>query len=223
MARKSIQLSMKGLKNIVQETIRHYINENYEEDEENLRKTCEELVIDPDRLKFDTNGVAIFIHNGKYNFITYDGRVLLDNGVEWAELNDEGYAIVKENGKYIIFDTDKGKFLKGQFEEVRSDMGYGYIGVKSNGKWNFINIRSNGKIVSKEWFDDIDPFSEGCASVKKNGKWGFIDEYGYEVAPCIFNDCLPFVKDYTTVFIGGATLFLTKNGKLFFYKDDIED
>ena len=57
-----------------------------------------------------------------------------------------------------------------------SDFNYGFVTVKLNGKYNYID--KNGKLLSDKWFDEAFTFYGDFTMVELNGKWYKIDKHG---------------------------------------------
>lgn len=131
--------------------------------------------------KFD--GSVAVRWNGKENFYNlYTQRFVYDKpNKEWFDkvgtYNFKGSLVIKDNKCNIL--TFDGKILcDNWFDEIICDDKYHQ--VKLNGQWNFIN--ANGKLISKTWFDSVDPFydkgGQSQAIVCLNGKYNVLNTNG---------------------------------------------
>ncbi len=141
---------------------------------------------------------ATVIKNGKYGFVSCDGRLVADT--VW----DEAYHFisadlcpVRKGSKWGYIDKNGTTVLEPQFEkaerfeciqELREEKYYTYYAalVVKDGKYGFID--NEGNYIFEPKFDDARPFwSPGYAPVKGYGKWGFIDRTGAVAVPLQFD------------------------------------
>ena len=119
------------------------------------------------------------VSDNKYNLITADGKLLLD---EWYDFVSDFFVevavIVRGDGDFN-FINKQGKLLSKQWFEFVDDFKAGLARVKrsTDKLWNFIG--EDGKIISDEWFRYVDYFRNGLARVERtNGEWAKIDTNG---------------------------------------------
>jgi hypothetical protein len=80
--------------------------------------------------------------------------------------------------------------IKPQFEDIYIFL-RGFVSVKQNGKWGFIDFSSY--VIVEPPFDEIRYFPEDFfVGVKQNGKWGFIDNTGKLVVKPQFDEIRGF-------------------------------
>ena len=125
------------------------------------------------------------VSDEKYNLITADGKLLLD---EWYDFVSDFYgevAVVVRGDGDFNFINKQGKILSEQWFEFVDDFKAGFARVKrsTDKLWNFIG--EDGKIISKEWFRYVDDFKDGFAKVQRtNGEWAKIDTNGKIIVVC---------------------------------------
>ena len=115
----------------------------------------------------------------------------------------------------ILFDEvqemlDKGVPPADIFEEI-GDFSDGYVKVKLNRKWNFIN-RTN-KLLSATWYDGVSSFSDGYARVELNDKWNFINTNNEPLSDTWFDWVNSFDDGYARVYLGKKMNLIDNNGK----------
>ena len=119
------------------------------------------------------------VSDEKYNLITADGKLLLD---EWYDFVSDFYgevAVVVRGDGDFNFINKQGKILSEQWFEFVDDFNDGFARVKrsTDKLWNFID--KNGKFLSEQWFEWIDDFKAGFAKVQRtNGEQCKIDKTG---------------------------------------------
>ena len=120
------------------------------------------------------------------------------------------YLVVKNNGKYGIYDTIEGKevisckYEDGSLEFKNSG---DIVPVKINGKFGFIDI--NDRIILEPKYERAGVFSDGLAAVSLNGKWGYVNLKGEQV--------IPYIYEYAGKFSSG--LARVQKGNLYGYID----
>ena len=119
------------------------------------------------------------VSDNKYNLITADGKLLLDEWYDWvSDFFGEVAVIVRGDGDFN-FINKQGKLLSEQWFEWVDDFNDGFARVKrsTDKLWNLIG--ENGKFLSEQWFEWIDDFKAGFAKVQRtNGEWAKIDKTG---------------------------------------------
>ena len=151
-----------------------------------------------DAVSYFFEGFAEVELNGKYNYLTTEGRIFYkpnepDQWFNAAGRFSEGFARVElNNGKWNYLTTDGRIFYKpnepdqwfnwggdfcwvGNFSEVLAKV------QLNNGKYNFLT--SHGQIFYKpndpdQWFGAVDDFFNGFALVELNGKYYYLRNDG---------------------------------------------
>ena len=113
--------------------------------------------------------------NGKWNFISQEGRLLSDQWFDNVGYFSEGFVSVKLNGKWN-FISQEGRLLSDQWFDNVGYFSEGFASVGLNGKCNFIN--QEGRLLSGQWFDYANDFRYGFAMVKLNDNVYKIDTRG---------------------------------------------
>lgn len=107
-----------------------------------------------------------------------------------------------------------GEDPKEVFEDC-TEASEGMIGVKINGKWNYVN--SDYEIVSKdEWFDICYKF-EGGFGIVRSGLAGYhyVDKNGEPICKQLFDTCFPFREGFGMVMVYQKGYnFVNQNGDL---------
>lgn len=80
-----------------------------------------------------------------------------------------------QNKKIHLWNAKTGKFVTDQSFDDATFYEDGYIGVKKNDKWAFMD--SDGNVVTDYLFDKVSGLYKGKAYVKINGKIGILDLY----------------------------------------------
>lgn len=120
-----------------------------------------------------------------HGFINAEGKETISFIYEDARRFSEGFAPVKQNGKWTYINTNGAPIVEPKYDNAW-EFTEGLAQVQLNGKWGFID--KSGKEVIPCKYDEVQEFSEGLAAVRLNGKWGFIDKAGNEVIPCKYEE-----------------------------------
>ncbi|MGI0489921.1 WG repeat-containing protein [Pantanalinema rosaneae CENA516] len=130
------------------------------------------------------------VQQGKWGFISRDGKVVIQPKFSSFKDFAEGLAAIKdENGRAGYINTLGKLVVAPQFEDADA-FHEQRAGIKLNGKWGFID--QTGKIVVAPQFEYVGWFSEGRAAVRRNNLWGFIDLNGNFIVQPKFIDHLAF-------------------------------
>jgi len=165
---------------------------------------------------FDGNGNKVF----QYHF------------EEVFDLNDDGFAIAKVDGKYVWINVLKKTVSEPiQFD---SDVLPSYFGILSDGLIAFSTdplhksgigfMDYSGKVkitpsVNLRYSENKKDnrinvaFSEGLCRIRKNNKYGFIDMKGNIVIPFQFDYVRDFEDGYSVVLVNGKYGAIDKSGK----------
>ena len=138
------------------------------------------------------NGIAAVKSDDKWKLIDSEGKSITNTEYLDVKLDEKQIAfrnerafVSKENGKYIMIDTNAKQVGKLEFEDAMVFVSEAPTAVKVDGKWCFIDL--NGKLISKKHYEDARPFSNGLAAVCINGLWGFVDEKEViAIEPCFY-------------------------------------
>ena len=127
------------------------------------------------------------------------------------------YQTFKPNNKWKdLLDNCMRRLANGEdpndvFDYV-SDFNDGFVAVKLNGKWNFINTRR--ELLCNQWFEFCDDFFDGCARVKLNEKYNFINTRGELVCNKWFDYCSDFSDGFARVELNGKWNFINTRREL---------
>ena len=90
--------------------------------------------------------IAKRISDGKYNFITADGKLLLDEWYDWIDNFHDGLAIVRREDYLMNFINKQGKLLSNEWFSWVNDFKDGLaVGQRTNGE--YFKIDKQGKIL----------------------------------------------------------------------------
>src|SRR6266404_1757930 len=125
-----------------------------------------------------SDGLAFASEDGQHvGFIDVTGAFRIPARFETAQCFRSGLAAVRQGGRWGYLDADGDIRIPFRFDGPRAQpFTCGMAGVCSGGAWGFIDAHGEWRI--RPQFDDIRPFSEGCAAVRRNNKWGLIDLSG---------------------------------------------
>lgn len=145
--------------------------------------TAGEWVIEPtyDGILMDTIGrcwgqEAVFVKSGSSVYLVVEGKRLETAYEDACPFNEEGWAAVKQNGKWGFVDTKGELMIPCKYEEARSFSGH-LAAVRQGEYWGYISV--NGQMAIEPQFLDARCFVNGAAAVKNTDGWQFIilDEY----------------------------------------------
>lgn len=128
----------------------------------------------------------------------------------------DGYAPVKQNGKWGLINTNGSEWLiEPQYDVIaRDELGRAYSQKAFfAGKEGQVYLYVDGAQVAGPYQDAL-PFSDGWAAVKKNEKWGFIDTAGNVQIDFQFDDALSFGQHLAAVEVDGKWGYVSKYGEI---------
>lgn len=156
-----------------------------------------------------SEGMAYFKNNGVFGYMDKSGKIAKNESYLFASSFEDGVARVqKEDGWYII--DNHFKELAGPFISI---VGYseGVFQIETKDGWSFFD--KNGEQVTPDFYEAIDPFSEGKAIVLvKTGEIAMIDKQGNKTkvdAKMIF----PFKNGLALAEKNGKMGYVDSNGK----------
>lgn len=160
-----------------------------------------------------SNGLAAVKEDGKWGFITAEGKIQIPSEYDWVSSFgefgfDESVAVVKnktDKDKIPMFTAcpswlinKKGKKITPQYgiifpienklSIVNNGTEFRPVGksfASSDGKWGAVNSR--GEVVIDCEYDLMYPFWEDITFVQKKGKWGCVNEKGKLLIPCKYD------------------------------------
>ena len=203
---KAMEVLREGLANTDSEAIRDYYEENRYE--YTLRTTVFQTI-----LPTAQNTLMPAFDGEKWGYVNENGRIELDAVYEEAlPFNQNGYAVVKKNGKYITITSEGAKY--GLDENPASDV-YGitsrHVLACVNGSYSYYNLDFEC-VAPGHQYEAITANSDGVAAVKKNGSWGVITDSGDVVVDFVLEDVA--VNSLGKAFSGGYAM-VKQNGSWF--------
>ena len=117
----------------------------------------------------------VFVRRGGKAILLSDGEEIasFDNALPFAD----GWAAVKQNGKWGFVDTQGQFLIEPQFDDALS-FGQHLAAVKVGGLWGYVNVY--GKIVIEPQYREVKSFHHGSAPVLTQDGWKFITLIEYE-------------------------------------------
>ena len=112
---------------------------------------------------------------GLYSLISLQGEQMLSMNYSAIEPFDEdpNYYRFKDDQGLGIFNISERKFFRDTaIQEIRT-LDEGYIGIKINDQYGFIDL--NGKLRIANRYQDVGVFNEDMLPVKIRGRWGYVD------------------------------------------------
>ena len=138
--------------------------------------------------------------------------------VDFDEVQEfhEGLASFKKGNKWGVIDK-KGNVV---VEPIYDGYGYGLcfqegMAAVSKDGWKIYGfINSVGELSIPFSYDDVRPFSNGCAAVKKEEKWGFVNKEGQLIIPCKYESVEDFSEGYANVEKNGKWGFIDQSDNI---------
>ncbi len=193
----------------------------YTESDGILSKQWFETVYHPDN---EIHFAKVY-HNGGYDIFNLKEKCLefpsiafdsIDNFDSYQDF-DLFYAKATKNNKetliyYLMNHNGYMTWLGRWFDwmEKVGDSPYGYIAVKKDEMWAYINL--DGDIVG-DYYDGIWDWRNGYCKIENGGKYNFIDEEGNIVSKTWFNECDDYInlQGKVNVEIDGETTVFNVN------------
>lgn len=156
-----------------------------------------------------------------YSFINHTGRTITTfrDGAGRGWPFNKGAAIVGwSNQKYAVVSKTGDMVFETQFDQFQGDettyqfIFDGLIGVRSDGKWGFID--SAGEWIIEAQYEGVDRFENQLCSVKIDGCWGVIDTTGKVVIEPKYDWYVRFSNDLAAVNIDGKYGYINKDGEV---------
>ena len=179
------------------------------------------------------------ILGGKYGCVNNSGEWILPPFAEDIFIFKDGYATIKNNGKYGIIDSQGAIKIPIEYDFIE-DRGAVAVARKDN-KRGLIEIKS-GKLLTPFEYDGIYYLNDEFFHIKKDNLYGILNISGSMEVPCIydrfktqtiksgfiayskdgkwgflddnFKESIPFIYDDVTDFSGSKAL--VKNGEWYF-------
>lgn len=179
---------------------------------------------------FHDGYAVVEVVQGQYTYIDTTGKPISGKRYEDAFDFQEGYAHVIINGKDYFIDTKGNRTFDESFYKdnpnikyenfssfIKSGLSDGYAVVSDGKEYNYIDAKGN--FLSKKWFSEAHPFSEGLARVKINDKTAFIDKNGVVVSDKWYlPEKIEFIGDFHDGFarvdINKYQNYISKSGKI---------
>ncbi|MDR2713737.1 MAG: WG repeat-containing protein [Clostridiales bacterium] len=119
---------------------------------------------------------AVFVQEAGLVYLFLDGRQVGDTYEDAKPFSAQGYAAVKNNGRWGFIDPSGEVKIGYQFEDALS-FGQHLAAIKQGGLWGYINL--DGKIVIEPIFLEAKSFGDGNAPVLTERGWQFISLLEY--------------------------------------------
>ena len=117
----------------------------------------------------DLDGLLGLVNSSYENILPVEKDLIIELIKNYIFLfhDKQGWGAVMVNGR-ILFEKDN------RFQDIMAE-GEGFIGVKIDGKYGFVDTRGRLRISNR--YEEIGPFHNGLAPVKILDKWGYVDKY----------------------------------------------
>jgi hypothetical protein len=131
-----------------------------------------------------------------WGYLTLKGDTAIAFAYDWATPFQEGYAVVKKNGRYGVINSRGQIVVDFLYDDYRTGYREGLLPVKRGGLWGYIDTQ--GRTIIPFTYDERygypTAFSLGLAAVQVKGVWGYIDRTNqYQIEPSFYGGALPFV------------------------------
>lgn len=125
------------------------------------------------------NSMAIVKSNGKYGYLSLDGKEIAPVYQEARYFDDKGLAPVRDKGRWGVVDRDGHTVIAPTYKEAGPSFSDGLLAVEDNhNRWGFIDGKGN-EVVQPMYKSVIPVFTEGYTAVQDEDKlWGFLDNKG---------------------------------------------
>ncbi len=169
------------------------------------------------------NGIQKRIFNYKNELIYFTENELDFKETYFLEHQQDG-KIWKINYSGVIMSglvegvISKNEYKYSEVEEIH-EPSEGFIGIKKDGKYGFIDFENRLRIANR--YDSIGRFKEGYAPFMILGKWGFLDQNETIVIQPTFDEVGEFNNGITTARRGDRYYIINKAGVSIF-KDGFE-
>ena len=125
---------------------------------------------------------AVFARQDSAVYLFVKG-IKVGNAYEDARpFTDEGFAAVKENGKWGFIDSTGAEVIGSAFDDALS-FGQHLAAVKIGEQWGYISI--SGRVVIEPVFFEVKSFSGGIAPVLTDRGWQFLALLEYKKGPSL--------------------------------------
>jgi hypothetical protein len=173
--------------------------------------------------KHDSSGCAVVgkLINSKmkYNIINSNFDELNSFIFDEIELFDEDIAEVKINNKWGAINSKGEIIIPVEYNFISTYLNNGFIKVglgdyDSNsfvGYYGFFD--KNGKKISKIIYEVLGMFENGFAVCKKNNKYGLLNENGYEVIRCRYDNLEFKQNDLYLADLNGVKFYINSKGR----------
>ena len=149
--------------------------------------------------------------SGKYGLVRSDGVLVAPvqyESVLWAQ---GGIAAVTDGQSSYLYNIATAKQIGGAYEAV-GDYAGGYIPVKQNGLWGYLQPKTEAMLGEGYVWETALPFSEGKAGVSQKKLYGYIDDTGALVIPLQFSGAASFGQGFAGVKMQSKWGFINTEG-----------
>ena len=165
------------------------------------------------------------ILGGKYGCVNKSGEWVLLPFAEHIFLFNNGYATIKNNGKYGIIDSQGNIKIPIKYDYINHIKTTTVAVVRKDNKRGLIEIKS-GTFLTPLEYDNIFYLNEDLLHIKKDNLFGIMNLSGRIEVPCIYDDFErypPAVRRFFVYLRNGKWGFLDNNFKesIPFIYDDV--
>lgn len=146
------------------------------------------------------DGIRLVRRNGRYGYVTTEGRVVVECCFDRAREFSEGAAAVCVEGRWGFIGPDGVWLRKPEYVDC-GDFSEGIVAVCIDGRWSYAD--TTFRLLSRPRFDDAWPFSEGRALVRRGKLYGYVGLDGRLAIPVRYDFAQGFREGVACVMVAG--------------------
>lgn len=158
------------------------------------------------------SGLIAFRTGDKWGYLNEEEEVVIQPTYDAAGRFNDGEAIVKQNGKYFLIDSDGIKVLDKGYLALYRDVSTGNVLYMEDSLWGFMD--GDGEILTEPLYDKVIESSEGIFTVKKNDMYGYVDSEGKEITDIKFKAATPYSQGLGVVKLDDKWGVIDMRGKV---------
>ena len=150
---------------------------------------------------------------GRWNLITRDGAMLLDDDADGCGTFGDGLCPVRRGALWGYVDRDGGWAIEPRFADATAFAG-GLAAVTEPGAGGWRLLARDGRLLGDARYAEVGACRDGLARVAIDGRWGFVDPAGAVVVPPRFDHADDFHDGRASVRAGDAWTWIDRAGAL---------
>lgn len=164
--------------------------------------------------------------------ITGDGKMILARSAQGSKAFDPAgkeilhlpdAKMIESNGELIAVRDNDGMFLLSTTSPESKSKYYSNIIYLEKDRWagkmdsGYVMLNEKGMEMSKEFYHQINKFSDAFAAYSKDDYWGYLDTAGYEMTGEVFGLAWDYREGFARAAFKEGIAFIDTNQKLAFY------